>query len=218
MIGQHVGYIRVSSAGQHTERQLEGLELDKIFTEKVSGKDRNRPQLKACLDYVRAGDTLHIHSLDRLGRSLQDLENIVSELVDKGVKVEFKKENMEFSQEKNGSMGRLLFQILGAFAEFERSMIRERQAEGIAKAKAQGKHLGRKKKLTKEQKDEVAKLYTSNVPITQIASRFKVSRGTIYNVLDEYGIARKVSLPADQGDRASMTPSHNTMSLTVANT
>ena len=121
-------------------------------------------------------------------------------------------------EEKNGSMGRLLFQILGAFAEFERSMIRERQAEGIAKAKAQGKHLGRKKKLTKEQKDEVAKLYTSNVPITQIASRFKVSRGTIYNVLDEYGIARKVSLSADQGDRTSMTSSHHTMSLTVANT
>lgn len=183
MSGQQVGYIRVSSVGQNTERQLEGIQLDKIFTEKVSGKDRERPQLKACMDYVRQGDTLHVHSLDRLGRSLLDLEAIVDELVRKGAKVKFHKEGMEFSRENNGSMSKLLFQILGSFAEFERNLLHERQAEGIAQAKKQGKHLGRFPKLSPEQKVEVAEKYRQGQKISTIAKQYGVSRATIYNVL-----------------------------------
>lgn len=188
MSGQQVGYIRVSSVGQKTERQLEGIQLDKTFTDRVSGKDRERPQLKACMEYVRQGDTLHVHSLDRLGRSLLDLEAIVGGLVEKGVKVKFYKEGMEFSQENNGSMGRLLFQILGAFAEFERNMIKERQAEGIAQAKKKGKHLGRFPKLTPDQKAEVAEAYKQGQKIAIIAKKYGVSRATIYNVLGSRAI------------------------------
>lgn len=186
MSGQDVGYIRVSSTGQDTDRQLEGIKLTKVFTEKVSGKDRNRPQLESCLDYVREGDNLHVHSLDRLGRSLQDLETIVTQLVEKGVTVIFHKENMTFNKENNGSMGKLLFQILGAFAEFERNLIRERQKEGIELAKSKGKHLGRQSKLTKEQKQDILKKYEHQYySITALAKEFSVSRGTIYNVINE---------------------------------
>lgn len=186
MSGQDVGYIRVSSTGQDTDRQLEGIKLTKVFTEKVSGKDRNRPQLESCLDYVREGDKLHVHSLDRLGRSLQDLETIVTQLVEKGVTVIFHKEKMTFNKENNGSMGKLLFQILGAFAEFERNLIRERQKEGIELAKSKGKHLGRQSKLTKEQKQDILKKYEHQYySITALAKEFSVSRGTIYNVINE---------------------------------
>lgn len=186
MSGQDVGYIRVSSTGQDTDRQLEGIKLTKIFTEKVSGKDRNRPQLESCLDYVREGDNLHVHSLDKLGRSLQDLETIVTQLVEKGVTVIFHKEKMTFNKENNGSMGKLLFQILAAFAEFERNLIRERQKEGIELARAKGKHLGRQSKLTRGQKQDILKKYEHQYySITALAKEFSVSRGTIYNVINE---------------------------------
>ncbi len=188
--GHSVGYIRVSTSGQHTGRQLEGVELDKVFTEKVSGKDRDRPQLQACIEYVREGDVLHVHSLDRLGRSLQDLQKIVSQLVDKGVTVQFHKENLTFNKENNGSMGKLLFQILGAFAEFERNLVKERQAEGIAQAKAEGRHLGRSPKLTKDQKIKLYEYYKNrnetNESISSLAKRFNISRATVHNVINEF--------------------------------
>lgn len=186
MTGQQVEYIRVSSAGQNEGRQLEGMELNKVFREKVSGKDRNRPQLRECMDYLRAGDTLHVHSLDRLGRSLIDLESIVRELVKKGVKTQFHKEQMTFSQENNGSMGKLLFQILGAFSEFERNLIRERQAEGIEQAKKAGKHLGRSAILSGAQKAELARQYqVEGKNVSSLAREFEVSRATVYNVIRE---------------------------------
>ena len=188
--GHNVGYIRVSTSGQNTGRQLEGVELDKVFTEKVSGKDRDRPQLQACINYVREGDVLHVHSLDRLGRSLQDLEKIVSELVEKGVTVQFHKENMTFNKENNGSMGKLLFQILGAFAEFEKNLVKERQAEGIAQAKAEGRHLGRSPKLSADQKEELYQAYQkrheTNESVSSLARRFNVSRATVHNILKEF--------------------------------
>lgn len=183
--GQKVAYIRVSSAGQNPDRQLQDLELDKIFLDRVSGKSKNRPELKKCIDYLRDSDTLYVHSLDRLARSLIDLESVVSELVEKGVTVTFQKENISFSKLDNGSsMQRLLFQILGSFSEFERNLIRERQAEGIEKAKQQGKHLGRPSSLSKKQKDEIISLFQQgNENISALAKKFHVSRATIYNVL-----------------------------------
>lgn len=149
----NIGYIRVSTTDQNTSRQLSDLtiELDKIFEEKVSGATREREQLKAMMDYVRDGDTVYVHSIDRLGRSLIDLKNIIEELKIKGVTVIFVKNGLEFNASQNNSTHELMFNILASFAQFERDMIKERQAEGIAKAKAAGKYKGKSRKVTNQQ-------------------------------------------------------------------
>ena len=116
-----VGYIRVSSVDQNTERQLEGVELDKVFKDKASGKDTSRPQLQAALDYVREGDVLVVHSMDRLARNLDDLRKIVLDLTKRGVHVQFVKESLIFTGE-DSPMSNLLLSMLGAVAEFERCM------------------------------------------------------------------------------------------------
>lgn len=116
--GQRVGYVRVSSLDQNTARQLEGMELERIFEEKLSGKDTARPQLEAMLAYLREGDTLVVHSMDRLSRNLDDLRSLVAQLTRKGVKVEFVKENLSFSGEAS-PMSQLMLSVMGAFAEFE---------------------------------------------------------------------------------------------------
>ena len=140
-----VGYIRVSSSEQNTERQLDGIHLDKTFIEKASGGSRERPQL---LEYLRDGDTVHVHSIDRLARNTNDLNDIVNSLNDRGITIIFHKENLTFSHDvAQSAINKLMFQMLAAFAEFERSMIRERQKEGIAKAKAKGLYKGRKRKV-----------------------------------------------------------------------
>lgn len=141
--GQEVGYIRVSSVGQNTERQLDGIELDRVFEDKCSGSNTDRPQLQAMLKHVREGDTIHVHSIDRLARSLRDLGQIIDDLQYQGVSIHFHKNNLKFSGKPSPSE-KLMLNMLGAFAEFEREIIRERQAEGIAKAKAKGKYQGRK--------------------------------------------------------------------------
>src|SRR5665213_3199117 len=125
-----VGYCRVSTLDQNTDRQLEGVKLDKVFTDKASGKDTARPQLQAALEYLREGDLFVIHSMDRLARNLDDLRRVVFDLTKKGVHVQFVKENLTFTGE-DSAMSTLLMSMLGAVAEFERSMIRERQREGI---------------------------------------------------------------------------------------
>src|SRR5258708_3639531 len=129
-MGQRIGYQRVSTVDQNTDRQLDGVELDKMFTDKASGKDANRPALARAIEYARDGDTLVVHSMDRLARNLEDLRRLVRELNGQGVKVEFIKENLIFTGEDN-AMSTLLLSMLGAVAEFERSMILERQCEGI---------------------------------------------------------------------------------------
>ena len=143
--GQRVGYIRVSTVEQNTERQLDGIALDKTFTDKASGKDAIRPALQAALAYVREGDTLYVHSLDRLGRNVDDLRRIVSDLTGRGVTVAFVKNSLTFTGDKRDPMATLMLTLLAAFAEFERSLLRERQAEGIAIAKARGVYKGRAK-------------------------------------------------------------------------
>lgn len=139
-----VGYIRVSSVDQNTERQLDGLILDKVFTEKVSGATTDRPQLQAMLEYVREGDTIVVHSIDRLARSLADLLKLVEDLNKRGIHIRFNKEQLEFTGEDN-PMQKLMLSMMGSFAEFERAMIKERQREGIAKAKEKGVYKGRTK-------------------------------------------------------------------------
>ena len=154
LTGQRIGYIRVSSFDQNTERQLESINVNKIFTDKASGKVTHRPQLIALMEFIREGDTLVIHSMDRLARNLDDLRGIVSRLTQKGVAIEFVKEHLTFTSEAT-PMVHLMLSVMSAFAEFERSLIKERQREGIAIAKLKGTYKGRKKALSPEQINEL---------------------------------------------------------------
>src|SRR5579859_4988292 len=149
MTGQRIGYVRVSSLSQNTDRQLEGVQIDRTFTEKVSGKNTNRPKLQEMLGFVREGDTVVVHSMDRLARNLDDLRRTVQMLTKKGVAVEFIHEHLTFTGDDT-PMANLLLSVMGAFAEFERALIRERQMEGIALAKQKGVYKGRKQKLTND--------------------------------------------------------------------
>ena len=180
--GQRIGYIRVSSTDQNTERQLEGVELDRTYTDKLSGKDANRPALQEALRYAREGDTLYVHSLDRLARNVDDLRRIVSDLTGRGVTVQFVKEALTFTGAAD-SMGKFMLTVLGAFAEMERSLIRERQREGIAIAKSKGVYKGRKLALSDEQVGEARRRMADGEPKAMIARRFKVSRVTLYEAL-----------------------------------
>ena len=183
MAGQIVGYARVSSASQNEARQLEALSgVERTFTDKVSGKNTDRPALTECLAYVREGDTLRVASLDRLARNLDDLRRLVSDLTVKGVRVEFIKEGLTFTGD-DGPMSRLLLSLLGAVAEFERELIRERQREGIELAKAAGRYRGRKPSLTPEQVSQARQRVESGVPKAKVARDLGVSRQTLYNVL-----------------------------------
>ena len=135
MSGKSIGYIRASSIYQNTKRQLYGVELDRIYEDKCSGKNTDRPALKECLSYLRDGDILHCHSIDRLCRNLSDLLNLVQGLLARGVSVFFHKENMRFEAGKTDQFQELQLSIIGAVASFERQMILERQREGIALAR-----------------------------------------------------------------------------------
>ncbi len=177
-----VGYRRVSTLDQNTERQLEGVKLDKTFTDKASGKDTARPQLQAALEYLREGDLFVIHSMDRLARNLDDLRRIVLDLTKKGVHVQFVKENLTFTGE-DSPMATLLLSLLGAVAEFERSMIRERQREGIELAKKKGVYKGRKPALTPVQVAEIRKRVEAGEKKARLAAEYQISRQTLYTVL-----------------------------------
>ena len=181
--GHNVGYIRVSSFSQNTDRQLDGIDLDKVFEEKASAKDANRPVLKECMEYLREGDCLHVHSIDRLARNLMDLQKIVTGLNEKGVSIHFHKENLTFTGSNDNPMNKLMLQMMGAFAEFERALIKERQREGIAKAKAMGKQIGRKRALNDEQVAEIRKRVARGESKASLAKEYGVSRQTIYTVL-----------------------------------
>lgn len=147
---QIIGYIRVSSIDQNIDRQLNGVALDRIFTDKMTGATKDRPQLKAMLDYVRYGDTVIVHSLDRLARNFDDLLNIIKELGKKGVTFKSLQENITINGINTSPIDTLILHIFGAIAQFNRSLIREAQREGIAKAKQRGVYKGRKPSLTPE--------------------------------------------------------------------
>jgi DNA invertase Pin-like site-specific DNA recombinase len=180
--GKRVGYIRVSSVDQNTERQLDGIHLDKTFTDKASGKDTQRPKLQLALDYLREGDVLVVHSIDRLARNLSDLLRIVTDLNGRGVAVEFFKEHLEFTGDES-PMSHLMLSIIGACAQFERSMIRERQREGIAVAKGKGVYTGRKAALTPEEAQELRKRVAAGEDKAAIAKAFGISRASVYNYM-----------------------------------
>lgn len=177
-----VGYIRVSSSDQNTVRQLDGVEVERTFTDKASGKDAARPALEEMLGFVRDGDTVLVHSMDRLARNLDDLRRLVRALTGKGVKVEFVKESLAFTGE-DSPMATLLLSVMGAFAEFERELILERQREGIAAAKAAGVYTGRKPALGPEQARELRERAAGGEQKSALAREFGISRETVYAYL-----------------------------------
>lgn len=182
MSGQIIGYIRVSSVMQNTDRQLEGVTTDITFEDKVSGKDTNRPQLTAMMLHARKGDTVVVHSMDRLARNLDDLRGIVKELTAKGVVVQFKKEGLTFTGD-DSPMSNLLLSMLGAVAEFERSLISERQREGVQIAKANGAYKGRKQEMTAERIAEIKLRVANGEPKAKVAKEMSISRDTLYRYL-----------------------------------
>jgi len=182
MTGQRIGYVRVSSLDQNPDRQLEQVPVDRIFTDHASGKDVARPQLDTLLRFAREGDTVVVHSMDRLARNLDDLRRLVQLLTGRGIRVEFIKEQLTFTGE-DSPMATLLLSVMGAFAEFERALIRERQREGIALAKQRGVYRGRKKALSAEQRVELRLRLATGEKKAQVAREYGISRETLYQYL-----------------------------------
>ena len=186
MQGQRIGYVRVSSFDQNPERQLEQVEVGKVFTDKASGKDTQRPELDSLLAFVREEDTVVVHSMDRLARNLDDLRRLVQKLTRRGVRIEFVKECLTFTGE-DSPMANLMLSVMGAFAEFERALIRERQREGIALAKQRGAYRGRKKALSPERAAELLQRVKAGEQKAKLAREFGISRETLYQYLREIG-------------------------------
>ncbi|MBA3469555.1 MAG: recombinase family protein [Herpetosiphonaceae bacterium] len=182
MAGHRVGYVRVSSFDQNPERQLEGLPLERVFTDHASGKDAQRPQLAALLAFVRPGDTVVVHSMDRLARNLDDLRQIVQGLTRRNIQIQFVKEGLTFTGE-DSPMATLLLSVMGAFAEFERALIRERQREGIAVAKQRGVYVGRKKALDPVAIAQLKARAAAGEPKASLAREAGISRETLYQYL-----------------------------------
>ncbi len=181
--GHDVAYLRVSSLDQKTDRQLEGLEFEKKFIEKASGKNTKRPVLDECIEYLRQGDVLHVHSIDRLARNLFDLQDLINKILEKGISIKFHKENLIFTGDSDNPIQKLQLQMMGAFAEFERSMIKERQREGIKIAQKKGVKFGAKKKLTNTQVEEIKSRIANGAEKKALAEEFGISRQTLYNTI-----------------------------------
>jgi DNA invertase Pin-like site-specific DNA recombinase len=187
--GQRVAYVRVSAADQNEARQLESVgECDRVYVEKQSARSRaDRVKLEECIRYLRDGDELVVASMDRLARSLVDLKQIVGEITAKGASVEFVHERATYAAGAQDPRADLMLSLLGAFAEFERAIIRERQAEGIAIAKAKGKYKGRKRVLTDEQIDRARQRIEAGEGPSAIARDLGVGRSTLYRALQRGG-------------------------------
>lgn len=179
----NIGYIRVSTVQQNTERQLEGVQLDRVFEEKVSGKDAEREQLQAMIDYAREGDVIHVHELSRLGRNTKDLLNIIDTLKDKGVSVRFHKEGLTVGGENN-AVGNLMLTVLSGVAQMEREMMLERQAEGYQAAKAAGRIAGRGKSKSID-REAIAEALKAGGSVRKTAEQFGVSAFTVQQIRKE---------------------------------
>jgi DNA invertase Pin-like site-specific DNA recombinase len=180
--GLRIGYIRVSSLDQNPDRQLDGVEVDRTFIDKASGKDVARPQLAELLGFARDGDTIVVHSMDRLARNVDDLRRLVQEQIRRGVYVRFVKENLIFTGE-DSPMANLMLTLLGAVAQFERDLIRERQREGIALAKQRGVYRGRAPSLSPERAAELRRRAAAGERKAPLAREFGISRETLYQYL-----------------------------------
>ncbi len=187
---QKIAYKRVSSVYQNTSRQLEGMTFDKIFEDKLSGKSKDRPQLEAMLQYVREGDHIYVHSMDRLARNLKDLLDIVNQVTDKGCSIHFVSQSLEFSKNDSSPTAKLMLQILGSIYEFELQLIHERQREGIEIAKRNGKYkTGRPVKMDEEKLKICLEKKSQGIPISRIAKDLGVSTMTIYRNLKKTNLS-----------------------------
>ena len=175
-----IAYRRCSSVDQKLDRQ--DIQADKTFEEKLSGKDRNRPALAAMLDYIREGDLIKVWDISRLARDLMDLQNIITEINDKGATIQFITENLTFAPDVDNPIATMQLQILGAVAEFERSIKRQRQLEGIAIAKDKGKYSGGIKRINRER---VHQLRSEGLSTYKIASMMEISRMSVHRILKE---------------------------------
>jgi len=178
-------YIRVSTIDQNTDRQLLNVACDRVYEEKISGKDMNRPELQAMLSNIRVGDVVNVHEMSRLARNARDLLNLVETITSKGATIVFHKENLMFKgDEKQDPYQKMMMTVLAAVAELERSILLSRQKEGIAIAKSKGKYKGGKNKLSDEQVAELNNLHKQGLPIAKIAKQFKITRPTVYAYLN----------------------------------
>lgn len=184
MSGKRIGYIRVSTVDQNPERQLEGISLDKKFTDYASGKTTDRPMLAAMMEYVREDDIIIVHSMDRLARNVKNLRELIDFLIAKKVQVQFLKENLTFSGEQS-PMNNLLLMVMGSIAEFELSMINERQREGVRIAKLAGKYKGQRHKLTTDAREKLRLMMTTRISKSQMSKELGISRMTLYRYLKE---------------------------------
>ena len=177
-----IGYRRVSTIDQNLDRQDLG-QVDKIFEEKLSGKSAaDRPALQEMIQYVREGDSIVVYSIDRLARDLRDLQDVIQTLNDKGVTITFLSERLTFSSDAEDAFAKLQLQMMGAFAEFERNIIRKRQAEGIAKAKAKGVYKGGRKMINR---DKVHQLKGEGLSTYKIAEAMGISRMSVHRILNQ---------------------------------
>lgn len=190
MSHQLIGYVRVSTQGQNTARQLAGIELHKEFVDTATGSSMEREKLKECISYAREGDTVIVESIDRLARNLSDLQQILKTLTNKGVTVKFLKENLAFTG-NDDAMSTLMLQMMGAFSEFEKTMIKSRQREGIIAAKKKGKHLGRPFKINETIRMQIKERVESNQSIRSISKDFNISRATVYKVIKELNLRKE---------------------------
>lgn len=189
-------YVRVSTVEQNEARQVEALSgrASQTFTDKASGKDTNRPAFQDLLAIAKSGDSIVVASMDRFSRSLMDLQKTVEDLVTRGVTVEFVKETLTFAPGGTDPMAKLMLQVMGAFAEFERTLIRERQREGIAAARAAGKYMGRKPVFDEAKTAKLVEYTNRGMTPMEISKQMApISRASIYNKLAELGYKKNTS-------------------------
>lgn len=177
-------YIRVSTEKQNTDRQLLNIPCDREYLEKVSGKDRNRPQLEAMLGNIRKDDLINVHELSRLARNTKDLLEIVDQVVKAGGTIHFHKENLKFDgKQKNDPFQALMLTMLGAISTFERDLMLERQREGIAIAKEKGKYKGRKSRFSSDEIKNIRSQFNQTNNKADLAREFGISRGYLYELV-----------------------------------
>lgn len=182
----HIGYKRVSTGDQSTARQLTGIELERVYEDKASGSTKDRPELNRCLDALREGDTLHVHAVDRLSRSMRDLLDIVDTVLKAKANLIIYSPRLEFSSQSEDYLQTFQLQLFGIVGQLERAMCRQRQREGITHARVNGTKTGKpfgNQPLDMTRRDEAIELSKQGNNISQIALAMKLSRASIYKLL-----------------------------------
>jgi len=178
-----LGYKRVSTVDQNTDRQLFGMTFKRVFIEKVSGKDTNRPELQSLLGMLRTGDEVHVHELSRLARNTKDLLDIVQQVMNAGASIKFHKENLEFIAGETASpVQNLMLSMLGSIAQFERDLLLERQREGISLAKHRGVYQGRHSKFTTHDIERIKADFIESTNKASLAKKWGISRAYLYRL------------------------------------